>query len=261
MAFNKNELILDRVRSMTFNDLSTGEMLFRLTQLEEPTLTCTSEGEEVTDALGSVITTLYRSKKATFSATNSLVSLDLAAAQYGAKKEVAETGKEIVTRTFETITIPDSASTVKLAHKPANKDDVKFIYSIANGELGKSYKAGASANETDFVIDEQGAITLPTGLTGKIYVEYEFKTENAVRIVNKASKFPEAAKVVIYAIFRDACNENVVYSGVIVCPKAKFNPESVELALTSTGKHAFELNMMKDYCEDDGDLFTIIVNE
>lgn len=261
MAFNKNELILDRVRSMTFNDLSTGEMLFRLTQLEEPTLTCTSEGEEVTDALGSVITTLYRSKKATFSATNSLVSLDLAAAQYGAKKEVAENGKEIVTRTFETITIPDSDTTVKLAHKPANKGDVKFIYSIANGELGKSYKAGASASQTDFVIDEQGTITLPTGLTGKIYVEYEFKTENAVRIVNKASKFPEAAKVVIYAIFRDACNENVVYSGVIVCPKAKFNPESVELALTSTGKHAFELNMMKDYCEDDGDLFTIIVNE
>lgn len=261
MAFNKNELILDRVRSMTFNDLSTGEMLFRLTQLEEPTLTCTSEGEEVTDALGSVITTLYRSKKATFSATNSLVSLDLAAAQYGTKKEVAETGKEIVTRTFETITIPDKETTVKLAHKPANKDDVKFIYSIANGELGKSYTAGASASGTEFVVSEDGTITLPTGLTGKIYVEYDFKTENAVRIVNKASKFPEAAKVVIYAIFRDACNENVVYSGVIVCPKAKFNPESVELALTSTGKHAFELNMMKDYCEDDGDLFTIIVNE
>lgn len=261
MAFNKNELILDRVRSMTFNDLSTGEMLFRLTQLEDPTLTCTSEGEEVTDALGSVITTLYRSKKATFSATNSLVSLDLAAAQYGTKKEVAEAGKEIVTRTFETITIPDAATTVKLAHKPANKDDVKFIYSIANGELGKSYKAGANASNTEFVVAENGTITLPTGLTGKIYVEYEFKTENAVRIVNKASKFPEAAKVVIYAIFRDACNENVVYSGVIVCPKAKFNPESVELALTSTGKHAFELNMMKDYCEDDGDLFTIIVNE
>lgn len=261
MAFNKNELILDRVRSMTFNDLSTGEMLFRLTQLEDPTLTCTSEGEEVTDALGSVITTLYRSKKATFSATNSLVSLDLAAAQYGTKKEVAENGKEIVTRTFETITIPDSATTVKLAHKPANKDDVKFIYSIANGELGKSYTAGANASKTEFVVAEDGTITLPTGLTGKIYVEYEFKTENAVRIVNKASKFPEAAKVVIYAIFRDACNENVVYSGVIVCPKAKFNPESVELALTSTGKHAFELNMMKDYCEDDGDLFTIIVNE
>lgn len=246
---------------MSFQDLSTGEMLFRLTQLEDPTLTCTAESEEVTDALGSVITTLYRSKKATFSATNSLVSLDLAAAQYGTKKEVAESGKEIVTRTFETITIPDSATEVTLAHKPANKDDVKFIYAIANGELGKSYKAGAAPSETDFTIDESGKITLPTGLTGKIYVEYEFKSENAVRIENKASKFPEAAKVIIYAYFRDKCNENVVYSGVVICPKAKLNPESVELALTSTGKHAFELNMMKDYCEEDGDLFTIIVSE
>lgn len=246
---------------MSFQDLSTGEMLFRLTQLEDPTLTCTAESEEVTDALGSVITTLYRSKKATFSATNSLVSLDLAAAQYGTKKEVAESGKEIVTRTFETITIPDSATEVTLAHKPANKDDVKFIYAIANGELGKSYKAGAAPSETDFTIDESGKITLPTGLTGKIYVEYEFKAENAVRIENKASKFPEAAKVIIYAYFRDKCNENVVYSGVVICPKAKLNPESVELALTSTGKHAFELNMMKDYCEEDGDLFTIIVSE
>lgn len=246
---------------MSFQDLSTGEMLFRLTQLEDPTLTCTAESEEVTDALGSVITTLYRSKKATFSATNSLVSLDLAAAQYGTKKEIAESGKEIVTRTFETITIPDSATEVTLAHKPANKDDVKFIYAIANGELGKSYKAGATPSETDFTIDESGKITLPTGLTGKIYVEYEFKAENAVRIENKASKFPEAAKVIIYAYFRDKCNENVVYSGVVICPKAKLNPESVELALTSTGKHAFELNMMKDYCEEDGDLFTIIVSE
>ena len=75
MAFNKSELILDRVRSMSFSDLETGELLFRLTSLEDPTLNCTAESEEVTDALGSVITTLYRAKKATFSATNSLLSL------------------------------------------------------------------------------------------------------------------------------------------------------------------------------------------
>lgn len=62
-------------------------MLFRLTSLEDPNLTCTAEGEEVTDAVGAVITTLYRSKKATFSATNSLISLDLAAAQYGARRK------------------------------------------------------------------------------------------------------------------------------------------------------------------------------
>lgn len=263
MAFDKNELILDKVRSLAAHDLSTGEMLFRLTSLEDPTLTCTAEGEEVTDAVGAVITTLYRSKKATFSATNSLISLDLAAAQYGAKKEIGASGSEILDYTYEILTIPEAGGKVKLKHAPANKDDVKFIYSVENGEVGKSFKAGSQATATDFVIDDQGEITVPTGLTGKIYVEYQFKTENAVRIVNKASEFPEACSVVIYAYFRDKCNENIVYSGKVICPKAKLNPESVELALTSTGKHAFELTMMKDYCVEEGEdqLFTIIVAE
>ena len=69
--------------------------------------------------------------------------------------------------------------------------------------------------------------------------------------------------MVIYAYFKDKCNENIVYSGKIICPKAKLNPEQVELALTSTGKHAFEFTMMKDYCADEGDdeLFAIIVAE
>ena len=96
-------------------------------------------------------------------------------------------------------------------------------------------------------------------MTGKVYVEYQFENANALRIVNKAASFPEACEVVIYAIFRDKCNENVKYAGKIVCPRAKLNPEQVELALTSTGKHAFEFTMMKNYCDDDGDLFTIIV--
>lgn len=261
MAFDKNELILDKVRSLAAHDLSTGEMLFRLTSLEDPNLTCTAEGEEVTDAVGAVITTLYRSKKATFSATNSLISLDLAAAQYGAKKEVADADAKILDYTYDILTIADGSA--KLKHKPTNKDDVKFIYSVENGEVGKSFKAAAQASATEFVIDDEGAITVPTGLTGKIYVEYQFETENAVRIVNKASEFPEACSVVIYAYFRDKCNENIVYSGKIICPKAKLNPESVELALTSTGKHAFELTMMKDYCVEEGEdqLFTIVVAE
>lgn len=262
MAFNKNELILDRVRSMTTHDLSTGEMLFRLTSLEDPSLQCTAEGEEIVDAIGAVITTLYRAKKATFSATNSLISLDLAAAQYGAEKEIGSAAKKIIDYTYEIITIPAEATEVKLAHKPV-KDSVPYIYSIANGETGTGYKAASAASATEFVIADDGTITLPTDLTGKIYVEYQYETENAVRIVNRASQFPEACKAIIYAYFRDKCNENVVYSGKVVCPKAKLNPESIELALTSTGKHAFEMTMMKDYCAEEGadELFTIIVAE
>ena len=58
MAFNVNELILDRVRSLTAHDLFDGKMLFRLTSLEDPSLNTTAEGEEIVDAIGALITTV-----------------------------------------------------------------------------------------------------------------------------------------------------------------------------------------------------------
>ena len=143
---------------MTTHDLATGQMLFRLTSLEDPSLQCTAEGEEITDAIGAVITTLYRAKKATFSATNSLISLDLAAAQYGAKKEVGSAEKKIVDYTYEIITIPEKATEVKLAHVPVNA--IAYIYSIENNEVGTAYEAGSAADATHFVVAEDGTITL-----------------------------------------------------------------------------------------------------
>lgn len=264
--FNKNELILDRVRSLVTHDISTGKLLFRLTSLEEPSLQCTAEGEEVTDAIGAVITTLYRAKKATFSATNSLISLDLAAHQYGTEKKVASSTSKIVDWTYEILTVKEGK--VTLNHEPIKENDtstLKYVYSVVDGEIGTAYTADATAPEkadaVTFSINGKD-ITLPSGLNGsKVYVEYQYETEKAIEIVNKASEFPKACSLVIYAYFRDKCDENTVYSGKIICPRAKLNPEQVELALTSTGKHAFEFTMMKDYCSDEGEdkLFTIIV--
>ena len=255
MAFNQNELIIDRVRSLTAHNLSTGEMLFRLTSLEDPSLSCTAESEEVVDAIGATITNLYRAKKATFSASNSLISLDLAAAQFGTEKEVAgEDG--IVVPTYEVLDVKDGKIT--LSNTPVG--EIKYIYALVNGGIATRYEASAAAAADKFSI-EGAVITVPTDVTGKIYVEYEYSSEKANRIVNKTSEFPEACSMKIYAYFRDKCNENIVYSGVIVANKAKLNPESVELALTSTGKHAFEFQMMRDYCDEEAELFSIIVAE
>lgn len=264
MAFNKNELILDRVRSATVHVPSTNELLFRLTSIEEPSLTTTAESEEVTDALGATIATLYRAKKGTFSGTNSLINLGLYAEQQGTKKIVGSADGKIVIPTYEVIDIPNGATTVTLS-KPA-VGDVSYIYSIADGEIGTAYEAGTQASAEKFTVataDGVTTITLPTGMEGKIYVEYSYEVENAEKVRVTASEFPKQVSVIIYAYFKDKCDENLVYSGIIVIPKAKLNPESVELALTATGKHPFEFTMAKDYCAEDGhdELFSIIVAE
>ena len=280
MAFNKNEVLLDRVRSLTCHDLETNEMLLRLTSLEDPSLNTSAEGEEVTDAIGALITTLYRAKKATFSASNSLISLDLAAAQYGSKKEVAS-DKGIVDYGYEILKA--DGGVVKLEKlgegKVLNVDSIKYIYTVESNEIGSAYpkyEQGAIVEDTKFTVAADGTITLPTATIEvdgetvkvfkdgtKVYVEYTYTNTNAVRVVNRASEFPSAVSVVIYAYFRDVCNENKVYSGKIICPKAKLNPESVELALTSTGKHPFEFVINRDYCAEEGadTLFEIILSE
>ena len=262
MAFNVNELIIDRVRSMTLHDLTNGSMICRLTQLAEPSLNCTSEGEEVTDALGSRITTMYRAKSAEFTANNALFSVDLAAVQYGADKEVGAAGSEILDYTYEILTITDGDDAgVDLAHTPADPTAIKYAYEIVEGGIGQTFTAGAAPSATEFQMNA-GKLIPPTGFTGQLYVEYTFENENAVRVVNSADKFPEACSAVIYVMFRDVCNENLVYSGKIIIPKAKMNPESIEIALTSTGQHPFSLNISKDYCnETNPELFEIIVSQ
>jgi hypothetical protein len=271
MAFNKNEVILDRVRSLTCHDLDTNEMLLRLTSLEDPSLNTTAEGEEITDAIGALITTLYRAKKATFSASNSLVSLDLAAAQYGSKKQVAGVTENVETVTdyvYETLTVTDGKIT--LAHVP-NENTLKWVYSIEKNEVGYAYPVAAVASTKEAGLGEGGVIDVSAieddkgnkvFVDGKkVYVEYVYENDYAMRVVNRASEFPEAVSVVIYAYFRDVCNENKIYSGKIICPKAKLNPESVELALTSTGKHPFEFVINRDYCAEEGEdtLFEIVL--
>lgn len=251
-------MVIDRVRRMTAHDLETGEMLFQLTQLEEPSLNTASEGEDVTDAIGSVITTIYRAKTGTFSATNSLFSLDLAATQFGSKKQVADDSHKILTYTYELLTFGDSDATgIALAHKPADVEAIKYVYEIVKKDVGRSFTAGSAPSDTEFQINENKLVP-PTGFKGQLLIEYTYESSEAVRVANMSEDFPEAFSAVLYVYFRDVCTDKLI-SGQVIIPKAKINPESIELALTSTGKHPFEMKLNKDYCEEDAELFSIVV--
>lgn len=256
MAINVNELILDKVRSLIFTDLADGSVIGRLTKLEDPSLQTAAEGEEVTDAQGALITKIFRAKTGRFEATNSLLSIDLLAQQYGTEKEVASETSTIVTPCEETLTVVDGKIT--LSHTPSNT--IKYIYKLENGTLAEKYVVGTAASATEFAIN--GAeITVPTDVTGKIYVEYEYEATSAVRVVNNTENFPEAVGVKVFAIFKDMCNENIKYAGSIVAKKGKIDPSSIDTAFTATGKHSFAIDFMKDYCDEDADLFSVIIAE
>lgn len=258
MAINVNELIIDRVRYVVGVMPSTGEVIFRLTQIEEASLSTSATGEDVTDAVGTPITTLYRAKTAEFTATNSLFSLDLAAVQFGGKKIVGSSDKKIRDHAHEVL--PVKGGKVTLSHTPLG--EIGYIYGIKQNSISDTYKSGTIASAKEFAITGKG-ITVPTGLVDgdNVYIEYEFENENAVAVTNYANEFPKSFRMIAYVIFRDKCDENIVYAGKIIGNRAKMSAESVDIALNSTGKHSFTIKLSKDYCSIDEELFTIIVSE
>lgn len=253
-TFNPNEVVLERVRSMIFKDLVDGKLLGRLTQLGDPSLQVSAEGEDIVDATGSTIMTLYKAAKGVFTASNSVFSLDLAALQFGTTKNIASSTNLVTQAAEEMLEI--KGDKVTLAHTPSNT--IKYVYMFNNKKLGEALTADATAGAGKFSISDK-EITFAAGTEGRVYIEYTYTSQEAVEITKNTENFPEAVACTMFVKFRDVCNENIKYYGSIIAQRAKLDPSQVELALSSTGKHAFTVNFNKDYCDDDADLFSIVV--
>lgn len=267
--FNPNELVLERIRAVEEVDPATSEVTGRYTQIGDPSLSTSADSTVVEDAMGSEIARFYRAQTGTFSFTNALFSLDLAASQFGTKKEIATSDKKIITYYSEIVTLKeneiDKSVTATLKYTPYGVEnaEIKYVKLINdNNTFGKTYEVSSATGEGKFTIDaENKKLTFSEGTTGKIFVQYARETEKAVKVSKRTDSVPEVKTLVIHALFHDPCDTNKVYAGVIYVPRAMQNIESVELALTSDGGHSAEYILQKPYCDEDAKLFDIIVSE
>lgn len=281
MSFNPNELVLEKIRAVEEYDPETYELIGRYTQIEEPSLKTSANGTTVTDAMGAEIVTFYNAQTGTFSFTNSLFSLDLAASQFGSAKETADENNKIIVPVSETITI-GSDHTAVLKYVPVGVAGSEVTYAKVineNNTFGKTYTMAATdatentenADDADnaknadvFIIDAAAkTLTFPDNVEAgsKVFVQYKRESKNAVKVTKKTDGIPEIKSLLIHAIFHDVCNPNVVYAGIISVPRAQINPEAVEISLTAEGKHAAEYKLQKAYCDDASPLFDIIISE
>lgn len=265
MSFNPNELILEKIRSVEEYDTATDELCGRYTQIEDPTLSTSSDATDVTDAMGTPIHTFYRNPQGTFSFTNSLHSLDLMASQFGSEKIVADEDNKIIMPVSETITI-GSDGTVKLKYVPVGDTkgaEIKYVKVInANNTFGKTFEVSPTAADGKFVLDAANkTITLPEGVTGRVFVSYNKETSSAVKISKTTDGMLPVRKLRINAIFRDPCDANLMYAGIIQCQRAQIDPSSVDVNLTSDGKHSATYKLQKPYCDESANLFDIMVSE
>lgn len=262
--FNPNELILEKIRAVEEYDPATLELTGRYTQIEDPSLKTSADSTDVTDAMGTPIQTFYTAQKGEFSFTNSLLALDLAASQFGTQKKIADEKNKITMPVSEVVEVA-SDHTITLKYVPVGTTgaEIQFVKIINdNNTFGETYSVSATVGTGKFTIDAANRkITLPDDVTGRAFINYEKETETAVQVTKTTDGVPEVKTLLIHAIFHDPCNKNIVYAGIIRCPRAQIDPSNVELNLKSDGKHPAAYVLNKEYCSETGKLFDIIVSE
>jgi len=145
MAWNIENMIINKAIRGTMFDKSTDEVYFSIDKIADPSLECGGETVYANDAQGVPIAGFDRSKTATLSGSNAMFNFGLMAAQLGSDKVVATDEAKIAVPKFELIKVTD-ATKITLTipeHQTLVDTSVKYIYST-NSDKSKnmSYARG-----------------------------------------------------------------------------------------------------------------------
>lgn len=273
MAFNKDNLVIDRAIKGSMKNKATSAVLWTVDQIKDPSIECTGETVYALDSVGAKIAGFERSKDCTLTFSNSVFNLSLAAAQFGSTKSVASASNLITVPKYETITLGATGevvnTTITLAETP--KTTLKKIYKLdTDGSILEEIQAGATAT-TQFSITDK-VITLPTTpasgaytATTKFGVWYDYECSGseglgAVKVSNNASEFPTSGIFELEVLFADICDPSTKYHGFVVFGNAKLSSNTT-INLTTEIQQNVQIDCMQDYCDAERTLFDIIIPE
>lgn len=258
MAFKLDDLIIDRIQVATAEDFS-GNVLYTLTQLQEASINITAESNDVTDRDGNLIKRFWRAKTGEFTATNSLINLNIIGSEAGGEGKVEASVAKTITAPGILI-VKQEAGTVTLA----NVTGTPRVYGLEpNGTLGTEFATGAGSATTFAYDSSTGIVTLPTS---NDYVQYLIRydrtlNDGAVAITNQADKFPGTVRLILKVLCVDPCSADTLRAAYIDIPSFQVSPES-EITLSSDNQTIdFNGQLQVDYCSPDKRLFSVYVVE
>lgn len=276
MAFDLNNFVIDRVVRGIATDMKTGDVLFSINQITNPSLNCTAESTDAVDALNVPIATFYRAKTAEFSAENALFDMNLLATQAGTKKKVAATTAIIETPCFQTIDIEAGKASYTLSHTP--KATPKVYVLNGDGTLGEKVTVASTAADKAIAIsgatvsvalevkDTDGTVTTPGYVAGQqLFFMYEYDADGsnkngAIEVANSATNFPVGCKFVMEILGADVCDQTNLIYAYLVFPNAKLSPD-FDWSIATDSTHPFSMKAMQEYCDREKRLFSVIIPE
>ena len=261
---NLSNFIVDRVISgIGYN--SKDEVVVKMDQCQNTSITCGSEATDIVDNVGSPIMTLYRSKTCEISGENAILDFNLTAVQMGADKKVAADGAEIIVPAQEIFDAPASGETYTLKRATDVTTAPVFVYALNDdSSLGKKYVVSTKAEDVEgedgtFTYAD-GVITLPTDVAAgtQMFVSYEYKTAAGIEIVNSAKNFPKSMKLVLRVLGYNPCSKDNKLGAYIIFPSFEMSPD-FDLSLNAGEAQSWSGKASQDFCSKDRSLMKIVV--
>ena len=202
---------LDRVLSVAGTYAATnskkgineGDIAFLADQVTDPSLSFTSETEEIVDARNNVVMTLQGARGATFGASNAFFNTQILAAQTGGKIKK----EEVKFTKYDILSLDDSKAATLTATPSASAPvvgDFK-VFSLASDNSLTTATPLASSEYTY----ENGKITVTAGTKGdKVLISYEAKATGE-HMVAKADDSNELMNVTAEVLLRELCKEEL----------------------------------------------------
>ena len=237
------QFALDRVLSVAGTDVIDGKVLFLADQIVDPSLSFTSETEDIVDAMNNVVMVMENGRGATFGASNAFFNTQILAAQVGG--EVTSGATEITK--YDIVTV--------------GKDSKAKLSTTAKGESAKVYKLSSDGSLTtaeaiDGAIAE-GMVTATGAAEGdKVLVVYTAEVTASEKLSAFADAKNKLMNVTAEVLLRDLCKEELYYAYIVM--RGKLSGEA-EWGMTRDGNHAFEIRCFPEYCGDKKLVDVIIV--
>lgn len=258
-----NGLVIDRVLQATGFSKSTNEPLYRLTQVQNPSLTSSADQVDALDNTGVKIMSFDRNAAATFSAENAVKDMALLAQQLGSAQVESSDAKKVTVPAFDVIDVIAGQTEYTLANTPKATPSVYVLN--GDGSLGVKLENATDAAEGKFAYAD-GKITIVIGGAIKaeaqlvVMYDYEAAAGKAVSIVNQANVFAKAHRLVVEVLAYNPCDTETMIYMYLIFPNCRMS-RNFDLTLDTESAHSFEVECMVDYCSKDKKLFEIVIPE
>lgn len=237
------QFALDRVLSVAGTDVIDGKVLFLADQITDPSLSFTSETEDIVDAMNNVVMVMENGRGATFGASNAFFNTQILAAQVGGE---VESGDAEITK-YDIVTLGEGGKAKLSATTEATKAQVYKLStdgSLTTAEAVEGTIAAGEVTVADAAKDD------------KVLVVYTAKVTASEKISAFADAKNKLMNVTAEVLLRDLCKEELYYAYLVM--RGKLSGEA-EWGMSRDSQHAFEIRCFPEYCGDKKLVDVIIV--